>query len=68
MHTHNMQLHFENIKILLKEYIEVRDKYLSNPVVNMDLIEKRINRAVQVVVSDSLFCLPRQEQKKLLIH
>lgn len=66
MHTHNMQLHFENMKILLKEYIEVRDKYLSNPVVNMDLIEKRINRAVQVVVSDSLFCLPRQEQKKLL--
>lgn len=66
MHTHNMQLHFENMKMLLKEYIEVRDKYLSNPAVNTDMIEERINRAVQVVVSDSLFCLPRQEQKKLL--
>lgn len=66
MHTHNMKLHFENMKMLLKEYIEVRDKYLLNHAVNMDMIKERINRAVQVVVSDSLFCLPRQEQKKLL--
>lgn len=66
MHTHNLQSHFENMKILLSEYIQVRDKNVANPAVNMDIIKARIDRAVQVVVSDSLFCLSRQEQKLLL--
>lgn len=66
MHTHNKHLHFVNMKMMLNEYIQARDKNVSNPAVNMDIIKARIDRAVQVVVSDSLFCLSRQEQKQLL--
>ena len=35
MHTHNLQSHFENMKILLSEYIQVRDKNVANPAVNI---------------------------------
>lgn len=66
LHSHTHKQHYDNMQLLLNEYVNTYKAAEGDEDVDIEHIKGRIHRAVQVVVSDSLFCLSKKEQEQLL--